>query len=180
MEPQIGNSPAESGLSEEKILDDLLEASNIKRYHTFPIIGEQTVGAHTHRVLILLDYLAEGIPAYLYRAVLYHDSAELATGDIPATTKWSEPALSHSLKKIEEQWERDHCIVPSTSLNEHRLLKTADMLELVMFSRDQWMLGNRNALGLIQNGIMYLRSLYPEGLPKKVDNLIRRIEDDCK
>lgn len=180
MAPQIGSSPVGSGLSAERILDDLLEASNIKRYHTFPIIGEQTVGAHTHRVLILLDYLADGIPAYLYRAVLYHDSAELATGDIPATTKWSEPALSHGLKKIEEQWERDHCIVPSTSLNEHRLLKTADMLELVMFSRDQWRLGNKRSLELMGRGILFIYSMYPEGVPEKVDNLIRKIEDECR
>ncbi len=108
----------------------------------------------------------------LYYA-LNHDMAELATGDVPATTKWNHPLLAEHLSVAEEQWELDHNIV--TNEDDHRLLKTADMLELVFFARDQLMLGNKNAHRLHQRGILYVRGLYPDGMPERVHRLINHV-----
>lgn len=166
----IGNLPVENGLNKEKILEDLLESSNIKRYHTFPILGEQTVGTHTHRVMIILHWL--GANANTMFAALYHDSAELATGDMPATTKWENPLLAEQMTVVEMNWEEEHQVVIPLDTEEYRLLKTADMMELVMFAREQMMLGNKNAQRLLHRGILYVRGLYPDKMPVPVQRLI--------
>jgi 5'-deoxynucleotidase YfbR-like HD superfamily hydrolase len=109
-------------------------------------------------------------------AALSHDAAELATGDIPATTKWAHLGLGIELSSIEGKWERSHGIEIGHSLEEAKLLKTADMLELCFFARDQLMLGNKNAQRLLLRGILFIRGLYPDGMPERVQILVNHVQ----
>ena len=142
------------------LLLDLIRASNVKRYHTFPIIGEQTVGHHSHRVALLLIYLTNGkLSCNLIKAALFHDLAEIHTGDIPATTKWAHPNIADLLKRIENTYELEHEISVILTEKEKKLLKTADMCELMLFAEEQHMLGNKNARELWCRGYNYLVQL---------------------
>ena len=150
---------------------DLVKASNVKRYHTFPIIGEQTVGHHSHRVALILIYLTDGnLSANLLKAALFHDLAELHTGDIPATTKWAHPNIADLLKKIEHTYELEHEISVMLTVREKSLLKTADMCELMLFAEEQYMMGNINARDLWQRGHTYITQLGTIDLVKELLN----------
>jgi len=150
---------------------DLISASNVKRYHTFPIIGEQTVGHHSHRVALILIYLTDGkLSSNLLKAALFHDLAELHTGDIPATTKWSHPNIADLLKHIENTYEVEHQISVVLTDKEKKLLKTADMCELMLFAEEQYRLGNKNARELWARGINYTVQLGTYDLIKEIIN----------
>lgn len=158
-------------MSDPNFLSDLFRATNVKRYHTFPIIGEQTVGHHSCRVALLVLYLTDGrAGANLLKAALFHDLAEISTGDMPATVKWSNPQLSELLSQIEHRFEMEHEIAVSLSAHEKNLLKTADMTELVLFAEEQIRMGNREALRLWHRGILYTQQIGTFDLIKELIN----------
>ena len=127
-------------------LNMLLQAGAIKRYHTHPIIGEQTVASHTCRVMDVLVYLTDGMMSRdVLLAVLHHDRHEIETGDIPAVTKWAHPELATWLDELELGWLEEFGLDTPLSEKDKKLLKQADMLELCLFARDQYLLGNRHA-----------------------------------
>lgn len=143
----------------------------MKRYHTFPIIGEQTVGHHSHRVALILVYLTDGkLSTNLLKAALFHDLAEIHTGDIPATTKWAHPSISDLLHVIEASFEMEHQIRVVLTEKETKLLKTADMCELMLFAEEQYRLGNKNARDLWGRGMLYLQNLGTYSLIKEIVN----------
>lgn len=67
-------------------------ASGIRRFHTLPMLFQDSVGQHSGGVAFLVMYLMEGVfpKEEIYRymcAALVHDLAEFKTGDIPSPTK---------------------------------------------------------------------------------------------
>jgi 5'-deoxynucleotidase YfbR-like HD superfamily hydrolase len=123
--------------------------------------------------MIILHQL--GASSNLILAAMYHDATELATGDIPATTKWKYQEIANALCQAEVEWEMEHRCDIGITTEEHLLLKTADMLELCFFARDQVMLGNKNAHRLLSRGILFVRGLYPDGIPSKVHRLVNQV-----
>lgn len=119
---------------------------SVKRFHTWPTIGEQTVAAHTWGVLaIILDIHPMASAALLRRAV-YHDLAEYDTGDTPSTAKWSSPNLKTLLDELEKTVNMRHGFGSDVELSplEVDVLKMADLMEMLWYSYEQYMLGNRN------------------------------------
>ena len=127
--------------------DELWAAGRVKRWHAFPIIGEQTVADHSWGVALIVveiaeDYLSEN----LMRAALTHDVAELDTGDIPYGAKRRWPHLAAALDKCETEVEQEYNIDWTLSQKQREILKWADMFELLMFADAQRNLGNRNVV----------------------------------
>lgn len=122
-------------------------AGNVTRYHTHPaILGRQSVAEHTYNCLALLFTLYPGEPPLdLVRAVLFHDLPEGETGDIPATAKWSYPALKDAADAAEYTILRRFGLDLDLDLSteDRWWLKVVDILELCAFCRDQRLLGNR-------------------------------------
>lgn len=163
----------------------LLSATNVKRYHTVPIIGEQNIGHHSHRVCLILRHLLNGeVPVHLYEAAMFHDLAESVTGDVPAQTKWANSSLS----KLLDEWEDEWHVINGTSISlcddEQDLLSIADKLELVVFCTEQLMLGNKRMEIVRERGIMYVKEiLETSGLGgavrERVTELIEECTDEC-
>ena len=140
-------------------LFEILRGGAIKRYHTLEIIGEQSVGAHSWGVALILQYLDPNVRKACVFKALTHDIAELYTGDIPAPVKWEEPELLQVLKSIEERWEKQLGIDAygkSMSSEEKILFKQADMFELLFFCMRQRRLGNTNMNTVFSNGVEFL------------------------
>ena len=113
-----------------------LAAGVIKRWHTVPIHGEQTVADHTYRVVQILRYI-EPVPSkQLLCAALDHDVAEAKTGDIPFSQK-TKDAIA-----LEKEVLKKYDIAPTLEPYEAKLLKVADMLEMGYFAMQQHDMGN--------------------------------------
>lgn len=136
----------------------IFKAGNVKRFHTFDSIKEQTVSSHSWGVAIIVCDLVKNPSIELLKAALYHDVAEGVTGDIPATTKWRYPELDAFLKKAEAEIEEGLGIVFSLTSKERRILKFADMMELIITGWREYQLGNKNAEGLIERGVQFVHS----------------------
>lgn len=162
-------------------LEECLAAMNVKRYHTWPITGDQTVGNHTARVMMIIDFLTDGRPSVsLLRAALYHDAAEFALGDLPSPIKWKYPELSKLVQRIEHDFDEHNGILVELSSEEMLLLKTADILELMAFAKDQERLGNQNATRIYRNGLNYVYTLYggdDKNFPKRVSEFLSQLTE---
>jgi len=164
-------------MNNAKTVIKLVRAANVKRYHTVPIIGEQTVGHHTHRLLMVLRYIAGGVVSndLLWKA-MFHDLAESVTGDIPAPIKWSDSSLRDSVGGHENDFLSRTGAETWTTKDEDLLLSIADMLELVLFATEQIELGNSGMKELRLRGMTYIferMPLLPADVKERVTLLIK-------
>lgn len=158
----------------------LRNAGYVRRYHTIQTIGHQTVAEHSFHVAMILLELTNGqASAELLKAALYHDLPEVFTGDIPATAKWASPPLVQSLKLLEDVFDNDYNLVVNLSEDDKKLLKFADMAELVMYSLDQLRLGNRNMISIAERGVNYLEEMQFVGAKalQLMNDLIEQVKE---
>jgi 5'-deoxynucleotidase YfbR-like HD superfamily hydrolase len=137
------------------------EAFLVRRYHTTAFVHDrETVGHHTAQVLAILFELFDGYPPlYLIAATLYHDAAELSTGDMPATTKWKWPGLASELKKVEAEVEEKYGLNIEIRDPLHlELLKYADMMDLCFKGVEEIASGNDMFCPILLNGLAFVRN----------------------
>jgi 5'-deoxynucleotidase YfbR-like HD superfamily hydrolase len=120
-----------------------MRALRVKRFHCYQTIGEQTVGEHTARVMMILLALEPNPSANLLQAALYHDVPEWFTGDIPSPAKWQFPKLKKMLTEIENRFCQYWQINYNLTDEETKTLFYADQLEMLCYVIDQLTLGSR-------------------------------------
>ena len=153
----------------------LRQAARVKRYHTVPTIRTQTTGEHSYGVLMILMHVFDyEVPRELMRAALFHDLAEISTGDTPATAKWKSPELKRQLEMMEASFEKSNRIEYNLTEQEQIVFKFADMMELCMFCKEEIKMGNTEALEPLANGLSLLNTLNFSELPLKA---VRMIDD---
>jgi hypothetical protein len=131
----------------------------VKRYHTWPIIGEESVAKHSFEVaLIVLELTEHRASANLLRAALFHDLAEYVTGDIPHPCKRDFPEIDRHSKNAEQQHDMDWGLVVELTDEEILILHWADSLQLMFFALHQRMLGNLNMGLVFSNGYSRLKT----------------------
>ena len=122
---------------------ELTRASgHVRRAHTFPHIGEYTVGKHSFDALSLLFLLNPEPSLRLVKAVLWHDLGERVMGDLPAPAKWNNPELAMAYEGAERKaLATDHPsaydAIANLTTEERIWLKTVDLLELLLWCNDQ-------------------------------------------
>ena len=136
----------------------------VKRFHTVPTIGEETVGEHSFGVAMMVMAITEGkVSVELLKAALFHDIAEQVTGDSPFTSKRAFPLLKSAIEAAEEVWEKDNGFHVELNKRDKDLLKTADMMQLLWRCKLQRDLGNKNMDRVFANGVNFLNSHPLEG-----------------
>lgn len=146
------HSLAEASLG-EMLIDEINRSrasGAVKRCHTFPTIGEYTVGQHSYDALGLLLLLHPDASGNLIRAVLWHDAGERRLGDLPATAKWRHEGLGQvygeaEMEVLREEHPTAFRALVALTREEYGWLRTVDALELVMWCDDQLWLGNQHA-----------------------------------
>tara|TARA_R100001369_G_scaffold1065_1_gene3637 strand:- start:2137 stop:2640 length:504 start_codon:yes stop_codon:yes gene_type:complete len=158
-------------------LFEVVRGGTIKRYHTLETIGEQSVGAHSWGVAMILQYLNPEISKTAILRALTHDVAELYTGDIPAPVKWDNPELTTVLKNIEADYEKKLDINYTENLTptEYLLFKQADMFELLFFCMRQRKMGNTNMNTVFSNGVEFLAK---HDLNERGSNLLGKLIEE--
>lgn len=148
--------------------EDIRAGGGVRRYHTRPLIGEQTVASHSWGVAAIIIDVTEGHekPSFeLMRAALFHDVAEHVTGDIPATAKWRWPSLKAAMDSMEAEVETALGIrADGLSKQEMLLLKAADMMELLWFCVEQRRLGNHTIYHIFKNGCTWMEDKGEEAM----------------
>lgn len=151
----------------------VFKAGIVKRYHTVDTLTEQTVAAHSWGVAVIICEVIKKPSAELLKAALYHDIAEGVTGDVPATTKWRFSDIDTAVKRAEERIEKNLGLKFKLTAKEKRVLKFADMMELLIHNWREYKLGNTNAINVIDRGILFL-----DGFLKPVDKECQEYLDD--
>lgn len=131
-------------------------SARVKRYHSEPVLHNQTVGEHTYGVLWFVLLMVENPSPQLLKAVVMHDMHEFVTGDIPAPSKRLEgvkPLFDAMEEGIEVQILGKRA--PVLSREEHWVLKMADALEGLSFCAFELRQGNREIEGCFRNYIEY-------------------------
>lgn len=148
------------------------EAFDVERCHTHPHLLRYSVGHHSAGVasLVIQTWLsawAELPRAELITAALYHDGAELVTGDLPSPTK---TLLDGALDKVEERVGYFLCDHAATlEPQEQEWLEAADAVELFLWCLEEvFMRGNRTFIGWVH---YYLDSWRLNPLPEPFDKV---------
>ena len=136
---------------------NMYDAGAIHRFHTMRTVRDQSVGEHSWGVAVILTKICLPSPVLL-TAALYHDMAEVHTGDVPATAKWVHNSLKKALELAEYHFESLHGIVIDLSDEERKLLKWADMFELCLYSQVEIDMGNSLMYKPLEHGMAWLKS----------------------
>jgi 5'-deoxynucleotidase YfbR-like HD superfamily hydrolase len=172
--------------SETKIRGSVIYAGRIERYHTYPTIQTQDVAAHTYRVLVIYRLLFGPVDSVVTDLILFHDSPEILTGDIPFPAKRDNLNLTLTLSDLEKRWYNTN--IPwlnfdektQSTLNRTRArIKFCDIMEMLEHASHELRLGNKYAEHIILNAAEGCMKLVPYmDVDKKLleDNVLKHLD----
>lgn len=125
----------------------------VERCHTIRHLGSYSNAQHQWGVAMLLWalYPADVATKLVWHA-LTHDVPEGLTGDVPSTAKTHETVLDDWINA-----EFDLPLICTLTEEEHRILRSCDILELYIWSLEQLAQGNSYAAEVTDNILMYAR-----------------------
>lgn len=149
------------------LLETILAAGNVARFHAHTLVRPQSVGAHSANVAMICLMLSETTPsATLLLAALTHDYGEVRTGDIPAPCKWR-----LSLTALDELGALESEVLDAAGLNDYTMmltpkeksiLKLADTAECALKCIHERQLGNRTLGEVFRGCVGYMWGAKPE------------------
>ena len=139
-------------------MDTIRGGGAVKRWHARPIIGEQTVAAHTWGMLVIADHLFPTRVRNLVLPILYHDVVEKFTGDLPADAKWREPRLKELTDKVSADIEKVLSIHFELTLSDQFAMSICDRMEMLWFCVEQNRLGNTNMDQVFRRVLSWFRN----------------------
>ena len=143
-------------------------AGQVKRYHTWPIIGQQTIAEHTWQILRIYLSVASKPDPHIMTYALFHDIGEHFTGDIPYPVKSENRELKEHMDMLElrswatqlDYWSSFHqCLIGE---EDKALLKQIELVEMAEFGMDQVTLGNAHGFIIAHR---CLKAVYEIKLP---------------
>ena len=133
-----------------KVRIDTRLAGQVRRYHTWPTIGHQTIAEHTWQLLRIYLCVVEIPDRHMILHIMNHDIGEHDTGDIPYPVKRDNPILKQEMEFLEHRsqmtqmdyWNMFH---PTYLTPEDKILfKQIELTEMAEFGMDQMNLGNHH------------------------------------
>lgn len=121
---------------------DVWDSGRVRRWHTHPHITPQNVADHSWGVVAILYIICADPSPGLIRAAVFHDIAEIHTGDIPSGVKWAFPEMKAVSDACEKTVHAKFDLMPTLNEYESELLKWADLMELALYCHHEWLLGN--------------------------------------
>ncbi len=145
----------------------------VRRWHTIPVINEETVAHHSWGVATVLLALWPDCSRELLVAALYHDVHESVTGDIPKPAFWRNPNLADVVDDIEEDVQRELGITPALTDKEKEQLAIADMFDLCFRCEEEILLGNKSFEDILRAASAWLWGVKLEGAAEKMRSSFR-------
>lgn len=134
-------------------------SGQVTRYHAWPTIRQQTVGEHCWQVWRIYNKLFGPPPEYVTYHIIFHDSAELQTGDAPFLFKKGLSEETRREIRIAEygvELDLDIHMMEIDDVYKNRI-KVCDILEMTEFARDEILMGNRWAEPIFDRTIVEAR-----------------------
>lgn len=142
-------------LRREQILSMTRLSGQVERYHTWPTHQRQSVGEHTWQVIRIWSQIFGPPNSEELEYLLWHDGAELVTGDPPFPLKANNPKLKAEYDRLElavliDMGVTDElgCIVNPSALTKVRA-KICDLIEMHEFGCVDHMMGNSFAVPIV-------------------------------
>lgn len=163
-----------------KIRDQLsfiYRGAMVNRFHTYPTLKGQTVGAHSFGVAMWVWLLCEGEPtSTMILAALTHDLAEQVTGDIPSPAKRN-LGIRDQMNNVEAHELDAHGLFFSPLLSEEhkRVLKLADAFDGAMHCIYERSLGNMHLDGCYRTYQTYIQELVSNGMEQSLAGEVRKM-----
>jgi 5'-deoxynucleotidase YfbR-like HD superfamily hydrolase len=139
---------------------DPRHAGHIKRYHTYPHLGEQEVAEHSWNNARILLAIYPDAPRHLLIHCIVHDIPEIGSGDIPMYAKRNSPDLKRNVDVIERNTYLNMALPwylpPMQELTkfEHAVFKLVESIEIFEWAWRQYNMGNKyaeHAIGVHRN-----------------------------
>lgn len=142
------------------ITSNVLFAGRVKRYHTWAVHHEQTVGEHCWQIARIYEVVFGEIPGPVEKVIRHHDTPELITGDPPFPTKSKNPVLKAAYNDMDvDAYVKLRVKLPEISDEEKRRVKICDLLEMMEFGMVEVQMGNLLANVVIQRTRNLVRDL---------------------
>lgn len=147
-------------LTRSQIMTSARFAGGVRRYHTWPVLTHQTNADHTYHVIRLYVQIFGEITSDVTRYLVFHDSGELKTGDMPFPIKAQNPVLKAEADRLEDEGKLAMG-VPHIDLDAPMKLrvKALDLLEMCEFGLCELDMGNTFAVPIVRDTYKGLRNV---------------------
>jgi 5'-deoxynucleotidase YfbR-like HD superfamily hydrolase len=123
-------------------------SGQLRRYHTWPIIGQQTVAEHCWQIMRIYCSVVDTLDPHMIQHIMFHDIGETFIGDLPYPVKSENEELKKGLDFLEqkscyqqlEHWDAFRSVLLSDA--DKKLFKQIEFIEMAEFGMDQMCLGN--------------------------------------
>ena len=145
----------------DAVRTDSRMAGNIVRYHTWPVLVQQTNAHHTWNVLRIMLEIWGHAPAEVLAYLVFHDAGELGAADVAFPYKAQNPVLKAEITRLE------HASLVAQGAGAYREMevedshtdtemwrcraKTCDLLEMLEKGLEEYLMGNRFGWGVVEN-----------------------------
>lgn len=155
------------------------KAARVVRFHTMPTTYMQSVGEHTFGVLAIAFSVGEDLlDKHTIKAILYHDAPEAITGDTPSTAKWRHTFVRDALDEAETAICVEFGLPMNLGIEQRRLLKFCDLLELAIFSMEEADTGNKGGTIIAYNALAAIEKKGLQFVTKDARELYESIKKD--
>lgn len=172
----MGSDPA------EPVRIDTRLSGQIHRYHTWPIIGYQTIAEHCWN-LIRIYYSVVGskyIDPNMIHHMMFHDIGETYVGDVPYPLKKENPRLKSEMDFLENKsycaqlqyWDSFDEILLTE--RDRILFKQIELTEMAEFGLGQVLLGNNHGMIIADRCLKFVYENKP--CNRLIDYVIKRIK----
>jgi hypothetical protein len=132
----------------------------VRRYHSWPVLTQQSVAEHTWQTLRIYWQLFGAPPPAITTYLLWHDCGELVTGDPPFPIKANNPDLKAKLDAMEEEALRGMGVtLPILHPTDKLRIKICDLIEMNEHGIHEYKLGNQYAEPIINDTRDKIREL---------------------
>jgi hypothetical protein len=129
-------------------------AGQVKRYHTWPVLREQTVAEHTWQIMRIYHSIFGEPSQDIYTFILYHDAGEIATGDLPFPVKMHNPDIKETMDLLEDRaLERMKAPVVKLEQMGKIHIKICDLLEMWEYGVQECAMGNQLAKPIVDRTV---------------------------
>jgi len=135
----------------------ILDAGDVVRYHSAPILHKQDLASHLWEATVFLFKIYPEASKELILYCLTHDCAEIHTSDIASPVKKQYPEIKKRMDELEEVYTQEVLKLhhPDFSEKELAMVKAADILSGIYFTRKRISQGDLGAQGVYDNWLIY-------------------------
>lgn len=123
-------------------------SGQVRRYHTYPIIGQQTIAEHCWQIMRIYCSVVDRVDPHMVIHITFHDIGETSIGDLPYPVKSENHKLKEEADYLEQRsrylqldyWDAFKQVLLTEE--DKKLFKQIELIEMAEFGMEQMCLGN--------------------------------------